>query len=190
MILSALYASGKAKRVEALLRSIVVSNRIRRLFLEELFIHLSLVLGFPTMIDGLEQLSKVYPRNSRARNKEKSSTGYGILRKVYGDQAGKLLSNLRTFHPELSAWVVRDVYGKIYARKGLSLRERELSNVVVLSFQNLEKQLRSHIRGARRAGMSPPDLRRALMLAMRVTSHRNLRAIKLLRPVVSQKKKM
>ncbi|MEX2117054.1 MAG: carboxymuconolactone decarboxylase family protein [Bacteroidota bacterium] len=189
VILSALYAVGKGRNVESWLPFTSDSVRPGRRFLEELFIHLSLILGFPTMIDGLEKLSRLYPPNSQLPKSTNARNGLAILRRVYGDQTKKLLTNLRALHPELPAWVVKDVYGKVFSRRGMSLRERELCNVVVLSFQNLEKQLRSHIRGAQRAGMSLPDLRKALLLAQRVTGRRELRAIELLRPVVSQKKK-
>jgi 4-carboxymuconolactone decarboxylase len=141
------------------------------------------------MIDGLEKLSKEHPTPAQRRRMQKLTHGSVLLRRVYGEQTNKLLTNLGSFHPELPAWVVKDVYGKVFARRGLTLSERELSNVVVLSFQNLEKQLRSHIRGAQRAGLSLADLRRALMLAMRVTGRKRLRGMELLHPVVSQKKK-
>jgi 4-carboxymuconolactone decarboxylase len=141
------------------------------------------------MIDGLERLSKQHPRAAQQRTRQKSVHGSILLRRVYGDQAAKLLINLGSFHPELPTWIVRDVYGKVFARRGLTLSERELANVVVLSFQNLEKQLRSHIRGAQRAGLSVNDLRAALTLAMRTTGRKRLHGMELLREVVSQKKK-
>ncbi|MEX1138789.1 MAG: carboxymuconolactone decarboxylase family protein [Bacteroidota bacterium] len=189
VVVSALYATGQGEKVESLLRSEFSFPGTDRRFFEELFIHLSLVLGFPTMIDGLENLSKVSSPESRPRRKINPGTGHLLLRRVYGNRTKKLLANLRSIHPELPAWVVRDVYGKVFSRKGLTLRERELCNVIVLSFQNLEKQLRSHVRGAQRAGMQVSDLRRALRLAMKMTGRKKLRAIEFLRPVVSQKKK-
>jgi 4-carboxymuconolactone decarboxylase len=190
IVVSALYASGKPQRVDRWLRTNKAAHRIGRLFFEELFIHLSLLLGFPAMIDGLERLSMHFPTASRRRRKQKSAEGgSSLLQRVYGDQAARLLANLGSFHPELPTWVVKDVYGKVFARRGLTLSERELANVVVLSFQNLEKQLRSHIRGAQRVGLSLADLNEALALAMRSTGHKRLRGATVLRTVVSQKKK-
>lgn len=190
VIMSALYATGRGAEVETMLRSKPVFVASQRRFVEELFIHLSLVLGFPTMIDGLENLSRFSRQRLRVRSKVNPGAGRLLLERVYGNQTEKLLANLRSFHPELPGWVVRDVYGKIYSRKGLTLRERELCNVIVLSFQGFEKQLNAHIRGVQRAGMRLADLRKALYLAMRVTGRRKLRAVRFLRPVVSQKKKM
>lgn len=188
---AALYATGRGAEVQPLLRSLANFVSTQRRFLEELFIHLSLVLGFPTMIDGLERLAMIPGPRKRVRSKVTPVPGRLLLERVYGSQTRKLLTNLRTFHPELPRWVVRDVYGKVYARRGMTLRERELCNVVVLLFQHLEKQLISHIRGVQRAGMPHSDLKRAVRTAMRVAGQGPLRASRLLvRPVVSQKKKM
>lgn len=187
---SALYASGRGSTVAAFLRSRQAFVASERLFLEEFFIHLSLLLGFPTMIDGLENLSRISQTRFRIQKKANRFPGRVLLERVYGNQTDKLLTNLRAFHPELPGWVVRDVYGKVYARKGMTLRERELCNVIVLLFQNLEKQLISHIRGVQRAGMQWSDLRKAMLLAMKVAGRRKSRAFGLLRPVVSQRKKM
>lgn len=187
---SALYATGRGEDVQSLLRSWAPFIATQRRFFEELFIHLSLVVGFPTMIDGLERLAMIAGPRTRVRKKVKSVPGRLLLERVYGNQTKKLLTNLRLFHTELPRWVVRDVYGKVYSRRGMTLRERELCNVIVLLFQHLEKQLISHIRGVQRAGMSHSDLKKAVRTAMRVAGLEKLQESRLLaRQVVSQKKK-
>ena len=68
------------------------------------------------------------------------------------------------FHPELAEWILDDGYGRVLSRPGLSIRERELIVVAVLSALRLPKQLESHVRGALRVGATPREV--AAMLAI------------------------
>lgn len=162
---------------------------IPRKALEELFIHFSLILGFPTMLDGLERLQILWPRVPRiVAPKPSPAKGRKILASIYGDQTEKLLRNLKQLHDEAADWIIRDVYGKVFSRHGLSLRERELVTVAVLSLQGLERQLYSHMRGALRLGVREETLQRALRLVERVTGRRQRGARAILSQVVSQRK--
>jgi 4-carboxymuconolactone decarboxylase len=62
------------------------------------------------------------------------------------------------FHPELAAWILEDGYGKVLSRPILSIRERELIVVAVLSALRLPKQLESHVRGALRVGATKDEV--------------------------------
>jgi 4-carboxymuconolactone decarboxylase len=68
------------------------------------------------------------------------------------------------YHPELAEWILADGYGRVLSRPGLSIRERELIVVAVLSALRLPKQLESHVRGARRVGATSREV--ASMLAI------------------------
>jgi alkylhydroperoxidase/carboxymuconolactone decarboxylase family protein YurZ len=119
------------------------------------------------MLDGLEVAAEFFPRSIRFRRRVVSRStirrrGYATLSKVYGKQTEKLLNALDRLHPLLRTMIVEDVYGRVIARPGMTLRERELVNLVVLTVQGLEKQLYSHLRGALRMGVSPTSLRSLL----------------------------
>lgn len=187
-VLSALYAAGKAAEAERILTTIARRGKTGRLFFEEFFIHLSLLLGVPRMIDGLELVARIFGER-RTRTAGSPGNGLRVLRKVYGRQTDSLLKNLRSVHPELPGWVRRDVYGKVFARSGLSLQERELCNVVVLGIQGMERQLHSHIRGALRSGMSYRDLQSILACAARTLRRKTIPGFRTVRTVVSQMKK-
>jgi len=142
-----------------------------RLF-TELFFHLSLVLGFPTMLDGLEKLAKMgllrmNHQGPMSPRQTLRSNGMRVLTKVYGNQTQKLLQSLKILHPHLPAMIVEDVYGKVVARRGMTLRERELVNITVLCVQGLERQLFSHVRGALRIGVSSSLLQKLFHLMER-----------------------
>jgi alkylhydroperoxidase/carboxymuconolactone decarboxylase family protein YurZ len=66
-------------------------------------------------------------------------------------------------HPDLPARIVEDAYGRIVSRNGLTLREREIVNVVALALGCYERQLYSHIRGAIRIGVKRKTLASVLL---------------------------
>ena len=155
---SALYAVGLRNHGNTVLEKAIRRDRIPPHLFSELFIHLSLFLGFPTMLEGLERLktisgSKITASKSRI-SLGSSGNGMKIFREIYGDQAKKVLLNLKGLHSDMIRWVIRDAYGKIFTRGGMSLGERELVNVVVLAIQGFAPQLFSHLRGALRVGIS------------------------------------
>lgn len=107
------------------------------------------------MLDGLEQMvfDKLLPPRSGAQrvfSGKSSSRGKKILQYVYGSQVSKLLAGLRRLENSIPNMITTNVYGAVFARPGMSLRERELVNVAVLTVQGLERQLYSHLRGALR----------------------------------------
>lgn len=165
VMLSAMYASGRRQQADRVIREGISLPGVTKRFLEELFIHLSLVLGFPAMLDGLERLRRLgISASSSQRIPASGPGGMKPLSRVYGRQTGKLLRNLQQLHPEVRTWILRDVYGRVFTRTGMRLRERELINVVVLAVQGLDRQLQSHVRGALRAGISRNALREAFSM--------------------------
>ncbi|MGH2567455.1 MAG: carboxymuconolactone decarboxylase family protein [Bacteroidota bacterium] len=162
--ISALYALGRRKEAVVLLRKLLKAKSIGRKLASELFFHLSLLLGFPNALDGLERLAllQVAPAKSSRRisqTKQLQKQGLVILRRVYGDQSVRLLRSLKGIHPDLPTMIVESVYGQVIGRSGMSLRQRELVNVTVLTIQRLDRQLYSHLRGSLRVGVRPEALR-------------------------------
>lgn len=65
---------------------------------------------------------------------------------------------MKGFHPDLADWILEEGYGRVLSRGVLSIRERELIIVAVLSALRLPLQLESHLRGALRVGATPRDV--------------------------------
>jgi len=161
-IVSAQYALGQRKEAFEIIRTAVKSGDAPLKLFVELFIHLSLFLGFPAMLDGLETLQRlngvVSPqKRKRARGRSRSE-GMRIFRRIYGPQTDKVLKNLHGIHPDIARWIIKDAYGKIFNRQGMLLKERELVNVVVLGIQGFTPQFFSHVRGALRVGMKAKSM--------------------------------
>jgi 4-carboxymuconolactone decarboxylase len=64
-------------------------------------------------------------------------------------------------HPDLAVWMLEEGYGRVLSRPGLAARERERVAVTVLAALGWERQLVSHLIGARRLGASASGIRKS-----------------------------
>jgi 4-carboxymuconolactone decarboxylase len=64
---------------------------------------------------------------------------------------------------DLGRSIVEYVYGDIYLRPGLSLRDRELAAVASLVALGRSSQIPQHLRAALKAGVKPEELREVIM---------------------------
>ena len=65
---------------------------------------------------------------------------------------------------ELGRQIVGFVYGDLYTQPALTDRDRELGTVVALTSLARSSQLPQHLRAALKAGLTPEELREAIML--------------------------
>lgn len=73
---------------------------------------------------------------------------------VYGRSYDKLRANIRRLHPTLDEWMIVEGYGKVLSREGLDLGRRELCIVAACAAAAQDRQLHSHLLGARNAGVA------------------------------------
>lgn len=91
--------------------------------------------------------------------------GEEACRTVYGANYDKLRHNVQALHPALDAWMVTEGYGRTLSRPGLELVLRELAVVAQVLVLGAERQLHSHLRGARHAGATDAMLDEVIALA-------------------------
>lgn len=147
-------AIGQRTRAERTIRRALTSGVVRAADLAEVILHLALLCGVPTSLDGLERLHGVAGRLPLRRDHPSLARGRRAFHSVYGAQAGTVLARLRSLDPFLERWVLRDAYGTIFSRHGLELQERTLLTGLVLAIQGLDRQMASHIRGTLRLGIT------------------------------------
>ena len=122
-----------------------------------------LFAGYPSALESLkifkEYFSKINRNNAEDFNLYHfRKNGEQNCRKIYGDKFEKLISNINSFSPEMSNWLVLEGYGKVLSRKNLSLLEREYCIISVLTALQFEEQLYSHINGAFRLGAKEKNI--------------------------------
>ena len=64
---------------------------------------------------------------------------------------------------DLGRIIVETVYGDVYARPGLSTRDRELAAVAALVALGRSSQIPQHLRASLKAGLSPDELREVIL---------------------------
>jgi 4-carboxymuconolactone decarboxylase len=85
---------------------------------------------------------------------------------------------------DLGRYAISFAYGEVYGRPGLSLRDRELAAVAMLTVLGREAQLKAHLAAALRAGLSPEELEELVIHAVpfagfpaAIDAHRALREV-------------
>ncbi len=145
---------------------------------DEVLLQSYLFAGFPRTLNAVaiwrEVSGTTAPRadaaSSSARTAELEDAGELACRLVYGSKYDALRANIRALHPALDTWMVRDGYGKVLSRPGLSLGHRELCIVAACVAAEQIPQLRSHLRGALNCGASREDLAETLSALADVVS--------------------
>lgn len=155
---------GRAARALASARRAGITRREA----EEAALMLVLHAGYPAALEGLALLAEIWPgRATGAREGSRAAwrrRGERLCRRVYGDAYPKLVRNVATLHPAMAAWMIEEGYGRVLSRAGLDARTRELIAVTVLAAGAWERQLVSHLLGARRMGCDPRAIRTAIAL--------------------------
>ena len=132
------------------------------------------VVGFPRVLSVAEQWAtqRTAPAPEQARPMAEPGTaeqvtqqGWQRLQEVYGSQSQRLVDRLEHIHPDLRDLVVRLGYGEMMARPGMTLQQRELAMIAMLSTLGAPRQLYSHLRGGIGAGLSEADLASAIGVA-------------------------
>lgn len=95
---------------------------------------------------------------------EKFKAGMAVRRKVLGDDyVGASLERMTAFSRDLQTIITEHAWGDIWTREGLTLRERSLINISLLSALNRPHELELHLRGAINNGCTPVEIREALL---------------------------
>jgi 4-carboxymuconolactone decarboxylase len=149
-LLSAASVMRKEKSFDLILKKMLNENySVNKIY--EAILQTYLFAGFPSALISLRKINK-YVVNNLIYNgydlEKYQIRGEKNCRIIYGNKYGKLISNVKSFSPELAEWLIVEGYGKVLSRKGLTLKEREVCIVSILSALKFKDQLYSHISGA------------------------------------------
>jgi 4-carboxymuconolactone decarboxylase len=165
-------AMGTEPRLREAMRS-AVQSEVRPEWVEEVILQSYLFAGFPRALNAAREWRRASGRPA-PRNEPPASDGDADLwRKrgeatcevVYGEFYQPLRHNIRDLHPALDEWMIVDGYGKVLSREALDLKRRELCIIAVCAAAEQDRQLHSHLHGARNAGASPGEVDDALAVA-------------------------
>ncbi len=189
--LSARITGGSEEDVRAGLAECAVA-RVPSAWLEELVLQSYLFAGFPRALNAARELRRVADApaplaaslpafaDSYANTYEWRLRGQDTCSDVYGPMYQKLRANIRHLHPALDEWMIVEGYGKVLSRPGLDLGRRELCIVGACVAAGQDRQLHSHLHGARNVGVADAVVSEALAALEQVVPPAHLHAAKLL----------
>jgi len=121
------------------------------------------------------------PRSDTSRYER----GLGKLAEVDGEVGQEVVERLG----DLGRYVVEFAFGDIYSRDGLSLREREIATVAILTaLGGREPQLRVHLGAALNVGVTPEELEEVVIQTVPYAGFPTaINAMNLLRAVVEER---
>ncbi|HEU5218738.1 MAG TPA: carboxymuconolactone decarboxylase family protein [Gemmatimonadales bacterium] len=167
--LAAAIATGRESLIEERCRACITAG-VPDVWVDELLLQSLLMVGWPRMFAAAAIWRRIGPPQplvgedgtDYTRAPEWRARGELLCRTVYGANYERLRGNVRALHPALEAWMITEGYGRTLARPGLALAVRELCVVAQTAVQGAERQLHSHLKGARHAGASPAAITGAL----------------------------
>ena len=140
-----------------------------------------LFAGFPAALEAVRAINRVWSirgnhaevnfAEEEARIRKEANMyakylerGDALYHVVYGANAGVVKQGLLRMSPELAGWAVTEGYGKTLSRSGLDTVTRELAIVAMLTQLGWDRQLYSHIIGARNVGASRNEIHEAITI--------------------------
>ena len=163
--LSAIVTAGTEAEMRAIMQTI--PEAVPAVWVEELLLQSYLFAGFPRTLNAMREWRRVQPDISGAAPapEERGSSmgeltrwraqGEATCAAVYGVMYERLRHNIRHLHPLLDDWMITDGYGKVLSRPELDLARRELCIVAACAAAGQDRQLHSHLHGARNVGVEP-----------------------------------
>jgi len=124
---------------------------------DELILQSHLFSGFPRALNAARAWRALSPTPTSATDDDAErwrARGEATCGAVYGARYERLRESVAALHPSLDEWMVTDGYGKVLGRPALDLPRRELCIVAACAVSGQERQLHSHLRGARNVGVS------------------------------------
>jgi 4-carboxymuconolactone decarboxylase len=85
--------------------------------------------------------------------------GRRLLNEIDGEAGHAVIAGLQDIAPDFAELLFEFPFGDIYAREGLSLRDREIATVAALSaMATAPKQLGVHVQGALNVGVTRQEI--------------------------------
>ena len=133
-------------------------------------------IGFPRTLNAIGVFNEVAKERNIKLPLENAGTttdvdrhekGLVVQKKLYGDEVKKAMATLPGEYKDIVPDTLTDFcFGDFYTRDGLTVQQRELLSLVVLTTLGAEKQLGAHVVGALKAGNDKETLLAVMVQAI------------------------
>ena len=152
-------------------------------------------IGFPKTLNAIGVMNEVFkergietPLEMAGTTDEKSrfEKGAAIQKPLYGDEISKALEGLpENMGEDVARFLTEFCFGDIYTRNGLDVKKRELMTISILVTTGDTETLKSHIKGALKAGNSKETITAAMIQCLPYVGFpKTIAALKCLKGVI------
>ncbi|NPC91546.1 carboxymuconolactone decarboxylase family protein [Bacillus sp. WMMC1349] len=122
-------------------------------------------------------------------DQQRYQQGLENLNEIDGEGGRKVIDSLKDIAPDLGRYIIEFAFGDIYAREGLSLKERELITISSLTTQgDCEPQLKVHINAGLNVGLTPLEIVETLIQCIPYTGFpRVLNAVNIAKTIFQER---
>ena len=97
-------------------------------------------------------------------NEDLYKRGMNIRRKVLGDtHVDKAEANKTDFDSDFQEYITKNAWGSVWSRPGLTMRERSLITIALMTALGHEEELALHLRATRNTGATENDIKEVLL---------------------------
>ncbi|WP_321505755.1 carboxymuconolactone decarboxylase family protein [uncultured Methanoregula sp.] len=141
--------------------------------IREVIIQMCGYAGFPATLNAMKTLMDVLQETGQmlsaaslhAGSEDRYERGKKLLSQIAPDQERLLKETFDPINPDITRYVMTFGYGDIYARGLLPLRNRQAATIAALAAKGTApSQLRFHIGGGLRAGLSEEEIVEIMLL--------------------------
>jgi 4-carboxymuconolactone decarboxylase len=127
--------------------------------------------GWPTSLNALGTMAATFAERgtvakpvavSDLSRQQLAQRGHENGGRIYADY-GAVEDVLDGYDAELASYLTENAYGQVYARPGITLQQRELVAVAMLTAQQQLTQLAWHIEGGLRVGCTAAELKEVIV---------------------------
>ncbi|MBK7378218.1 MAG: carboxymuconolactone decarboxylase family protein [Ignavibacteriales bacterium] len=168
-LLSLMSASAVLRKYKLLgmIFAVLKERNINLFKVYESLLQIYLFSGYPNALVAFKYAGKYFQfekiKSEKIIFSELSKRGKHTSQKIYGNNLARLVTNVKNLSPDLSEWFILEGYGKVLSRKNLSLKDRELQIISMLTCLRYEDQLLSHIIGALRNGATSLEVQKVIL---------------------------
>lgn len=133
-------------------------------------------IGFPRTLNAVDVFNEVMKERDISLPLENSATineenrfekGLELQRKLYGDEVKQAMQSLpKPYQAEVPDMLTKFCFSDFYTRKALTLQQKELLSLVILTTLGAEKQIPAHIVGNLKVGNDRNKLLAAMIQAI------------------------
>ena len=113
---------------------------------------------------GAQEATETFQAAEEDQMTERMERGLKNLRRIDGGAGERVIESLADISPDLARYTIEYPFADVYARPGLSLRDREIATIAALTAMgNATPQLKVHIQAGLNVGLTEEEIKEIII---------------------------